>query len=60
MKLEQFRQDKNMSRSEAARTLSVNESTYYRWEKGTVLPRRDALAKISRWSGGKVKPNDFL
>lgn len=60
MTLEQYRQTQNMTRSEAARALSVTESTYYRWETGGALPRRQRLEQIKNWSRGKISADSFL
>lgn len=49
-----------VSRASAGQALGVTGITVWRWETGRSIPTPPALKAIDSWSGGKVKPNDFI
>lgn len=60
MQLKEYRQSIGMSRAEMARQLSVDITTAWRWEAGFTLPGAETMRAIQRWSGGRVRPNDWI
>lgn len=59
MKLKIFRENLQISQSEAACQLLVSKDVYNSWEYGVRIPRPAMMKKIIEWSGGKVTANDF-
>ncbi len=60
MQLREYRLSIGMSRSEMARQLRVDITTAWRWEAGFTLPSPDTMRSIMRWSGGIVRPDDWI
>lgn len=60
MKLQQYRELRQLTRQEAADELGVTKTAYWRWENGQSVPTADRLRQIAKWSEGAVTPNDFV
>lgn len=59
MRLEDFRILAGKSRPQAAADLGVDHVTYWRWETGRSVPRREQASRIILWSRGAVTINDL-
>lgn len=57
--LRQWRADRNFSQREAARSVRVEQSTWCRWERGT-LPSGEELAKLAVATRGSVSARRLL
>lgn len=60
MKLKIWRKNNNLSLSEAAEKLEVDESTFYCYEIGKKFPRPGMLSKIFEATNGDVNSEDML
>lgn len=60
MQLKEYRASIVMSRAEMARQLGVNVTTAWRWEAGFAIPSPDKMRAIMSWSGGAVRPDDWI
>lgn len=52
--LTQYLEQEGISQAEFARQLGVSQPTVNRWALGTADPRRDAIAKIEKLTGGAI------
>jgi transcriptional regulator with XRE-family HTH domain len=59
MQFSQYLKDKNITQEQAAKELDVAQGMISLWATGERLPRPENMAKIVKWSGGEVQPNDF-
>ena len=59
MILKEYRENKEISQSQAADELEVSVDVYISWEARKRIPRPENMKKIVEWSKGSVQPNDF-
>lgn len=59
MQFSEYLKENNITQEEAARQLGVGQGVCSLWATGKRIPRPDRMAKITEWSGGEVKANDF-
>lgn len=60
MRLQQYRELRNITRQQAADEMGVDQSAVWRWEKGKAIPMPKQIMLISEWSHGVVTANDFI
>jgi len=59
MKLAKYIEKQALTLKQAADELELTYEDVRRYCAGIVIPRQDKMAKIVKWSGGEVQPNDF-
>lgn len=59
MKIDQYIKLKQITYLQAAKDLSTDYTTVYRWIHKGSMPRPSMLKKIRLWSDGAVTANDF-
>lgn len=59
MKLREYIKRIGKTGRDVAKELQVSAATVSRWQAGKVIPSREEMLKIVRWSHGEVSAIDF-
>ena len=59
MKLKDYLEEEKLSVSGFCRKLNLCEATVSKWKYNDVIPRKEDVLLIYKFTKGKVTPNDF-
>lgn len=60
MRLGDYLESIKMDKETAAQQLEVSYQAVRNWVAGDRTPRPENMVRIEQWSGGIVRPNDFI